>query len=266
LTKLVYIGGYGHSGSTLLEYLLASHEKVLACGEVVSAIRERGRKERCTCGQLAKDCPIWGTLQDTPNRLDGWTHEGLVLALIEAARDGGYDLMVDSSKTPWTQVMAPFRLRDDLDERFVLLHIVRDPRAVSWSAVKKAGRQGTRPLTALRSAGAALGWSLANIACEIFGRRYPAHYVRIRYEDLARDPTSVMQALLPRLLPGEIWRPEDIGTGTNRHQLYGNRLRARSLSLGEIAEDVAWKKDMAGGARALVGALTWPLRSRYGYR
>jgi hypothetical protein len=265
VTKLVYIGGYGHSGSTLIEYLLAANRKVLACGEVASAVRERGRKERCTCGRLAKDCPVWGPLQSSSDALAGRTHEGLVLALLgRAQRD--YDIMVDSSKTPWRQALAPFRLRRDLGERFILLHLVRDPRGVAWSAVKKAGRQGTRPLSALRSSAAALGWSLANAACEIFGRRYPDQYLRIRYEDFAQDPSGTMQGLLRRLLPGAEWRPEDIGTGDNRHQLYGNRLRAHSLSLAEIEEDTAWKTDLRAGSRALVSALTLPLRSRYLYR
>jgi hypothetical protein len=48
VTRLVYIGGYGHSGSTLLEYLLAASPKVVACGEVASVLRERGRKGECT--------------------------------------------------------------------------------------------------------------------------------------------------------------------------------------------------------------------------
>jgi hypothetical protein len=265
LTKLVYIGGYGHSGSTLLEYLLATHPKVLACGEVASAVRERGRKERCTCGRLAKDCKVWGPLQISPQAADGLTHEELALALLDRASET-YAIMVDSSKTPWRQARAPFRLRRDLGNRFFLLHIVRDPRGVSWSAVKKAGRQGTRPLAALRSAAAALGWSLANLACELFGRRYPEQYVRLRYEDLAQDPNAVMQRLFRVLLPGAEWRPEDIGSGDNRHQLYGNRLRAHSLSLAEIKEDSAWKSDMPGSQRELVAALSFPLRVRYGYR
>jgi hypothetical protein len=265
VTKLIYIGGYGHSGSTLIEYLLAANRKVLACGEVASALRERGRKERCTCARLAKDCPVWGPLQSSPDALTDRTHEGLALALLDRAQRD-YDIMVDSSKTPWRQALAPFRLRRDLDQRFILLHVVRDPRGVAWSAVKKAGRQGTRPFAALRSCVAALGWSLANAACEIFGRRYPDRYLRIRYEDLAQDPSAAMRGLLQRLLPGTEWRPEDIGTGDNRHQLYGNRLRAHSLSLAEIEEDTAWKTDMRALSRTLVSVLTLPLRSRYGYR
>jgi hypothetical protein len=265
LTKLVYIGGYGHSGSTLLEYLLAAHPRVLACGEVASALRQRGRKEKCTCGLPAKECPVWGALQASPHALEGWTHEGLTLSLLEQAR-AHYAVMVDSSKTPWRQALAPFRLRRDLGDRFMLVHLVRDPRGVSWSAVKKAGRQGTRPLAALRSSVAALGWSIANAACEIFGRRYPDRYLRLRYEDLALDPAGVMRDLFRKLLPDATWDPQAIGAGTNRHQLYGNRLRGRGLSLADIKEDAAWLDDMPGASRALVLALTAPLRGRYGYR
>jgi hypothetical protein len=48
VTKLVYIGGYGHSGSTLLEYLLAASPKVIACGEVASVLREGQMHLRAT--------------------------------------------------------------------------------------------------------------------------------------------------------------------------------------------------------------------------
>ena len=69
MTKLVYIGGYGHSGSTLLEYLLAASPEVIACGEVASVLRERGRKAKCTCRRDIKDCPVWGCSLLRPRRL-----------------------------------------------------------------------------------------------------------------------------------------------------------------------------------------------------
>jgi hypothetical protein len=34
MTKLVYIGGFGRSGSTLLEVLMAANPEVVACGQV----------------------------------------------------------------------------------------------------------------------------------------------------------------------------------------------------------------------------------------
>jgi Sulfotransferase family len=264
MTKLAYIGGYGHSGSTLLEYLLASSPEVVACGEVVSVPRERGRKRKCPCGSLAKDCPVWGPLQASPSALAGLSHAELTLTLLERLRSG-HVLMVDSSKTAWRSIGVPFRLRRELGSDFHLVHMVRDPRAVCWSAVKKARRQGKPPRTGLRCMIAALGWSVANLACELFGCRYPDAYTRLRYEDLTESPVPAMRALFARLLPGALWRPEEIGSGNNRHQLYGNRMRSQALSLADIKQDLAWQRDMAGAYRALVAALTFPLRRYYGY-
>jgi hypothetical protein len=265
MTKLIYIGGYGHSGSTLLEYLLAASPEIVACGEVSSVLNQRGRKEDCTSGKSAAACPVRGPLQRDPAALDGWSHERLALALLDES-GGRYAALVDSSKTPWNALRAPFRLRRALGKDFTLVHLTRDPRAVSWSAVTKAGRQGTRPLSALRASGAALGWTASNLACEAFGRAYPGQYLQLRYEDLVHAPSEVMQRLVAKLLPGHGWDPKGIGDNTNRHQLCGNRMRARRLSLAEIREDSAWLSEMPSAARAMAAILTLPLRKRYGYR
>jgi hypothetical protein len=110
LAKLVYIGGYGRSGSTLLEYLLTTHPAVVACGEVERHLRSFGKKKVCTCGRRAKRCPVWGAFQHKKGRLEGWDHEQLVLALLEHV-SGDYAAMVDSSKTAWA--LASFRSHCD---------------------------------------------------------------------------------------------------------------------------------------------------------
>ena len=180
MTKLVYIGGYGHSGSTLLEYLLAASPKTVACGEVASVLRDRDRKGKCTCRRPIKECPVWGPLFASPDTLDGMSHEDLSRALLAQDR-GAHAILIDSTKTAWRSAAFPFRLATALGGDFTLVHLVRDPRAVAWSAVKKSGRRGTRPLLPLRSTSAALGWWVANLACELFGSKYPDRYMRLRY-------------------------------------------------------------------------------------
>jgi hypothetical protein len=131
--------------------------------------------------------------------------------------------------------------------------------------LKKAGRRGARPLLPLRSASAALGWWVANLACELFERRYPGRYLRLHYEDLARAPGDAMQQLFAKLVPGSEWSAEGIGANDNRHQLYGNRMRAANLTLAEVREDAAWRRDMPRLYRSLVSSLTAPLRWHYRY-
>jgi len=264
VTKLVYIGGYGHSGSTLLEYLLAASPDVIACGEVVSVLRDRSRKSKCTCRRSIRDCPVWGPIFAVPETLDGMSHAELSQAL--AAHDGGaHAVLVDSSKTAWRSIDVPFRLARELGQDFQLVHLVRDPRAVSWSTVKKAERRGDRSIVAARAASTAAGWWIANLACELFGAFYRDRYLRVRYEDLARAPRETMGALFDKVLPGSAWPADEIGRSDTRHQLYGNRMRAGKLSLGDVREDAGWHRDMPGGVRGFVSLLTAPLRWRYGY-
>src|SRR5262245_59290730 len=102
VTKVVYIGGYGHSGSTLLEYLMAGSPSVLACGEVASSLRKRVANEsekRCSCGRTASSCPVWGFLYASDRSLPV-THAELLHELIENV-DGQHAAIVASSQAAW---------------------------------------------------------------------------------------------------------------------------------------------------------------------
>ena len=265
MTKLVYIGGYGRSGSTLLEYLLTARPDVMACGETVGALREQKPGRTCSCGRFGTECPIWGPLEASPKQLRGWSHVHLDLALLKRV-SASHEIMVDSSKTAWGEAIAPFRLRRKLGRDFLLVHLVRDPRAVSWSIVRsviaRAKRRGERANAPLRCLVSALGWPTANLACELFGRLYPDQYVLLRYEDLARSPTEVLTSLFARHLPGQDWRFDAIGTNDNRHQFYGNRMRSNQLELADIKVDEAWKDAMPATYRALVAPFSFFLRRR----
>ena len=264
MTKLVYIGGYGHSGSTLLEYLLAASPETVACGEVASVLRDRDRKGKCTCRRGVKECPVWGPLFASPDTLDGMSHEDLSRALLAQDRDA-HAILIDSTKTAWRSAIVPFRLASALGGDFTLVHLVRDPRAVAWSGVKKAGRRGTRPLLPLRSASAALGWWVANLACELFASQYPDRYVRLRYEDLARAPGDEMQSLFAKLVPGSEWPAEAIGAMRQpASALWQPHARREPVSRrGQGRRSVAARH--AAPLPLLVSLLTAPLRWRYGY-
>jgi hypothetical protein len=98
MAKLIYVGGFGRSGSTLLEYLLASHPGVLACGEVGRHPLKWRTRKRCTCGRQALECPVGAPFQFAPRKAEKWDHERLTHALAEQAA-ASFTAMVDSSKT-----------------------------------------------------------------------------------------------------------------------------------------------------------------------
>jgi hypothetical protein len=268
VTKIIYIGGYGHSGSTLLEYLIAGNPGVLACGEVVSVLRTR-KRGKCTCGQLPEECQFWGFVYSKDGRSPRCkTHSQLLSALVGHI-GGRYLALVDSSKTAWGALSSPFSLRHTFGEDFLLVHLTRQPAAACWSVLKKRSPKGRRAGRRLysesfRCVWTSLSWSVANLSCEIFRLFFPRQYRHLRYEDLVRAPVEEIGTLLTSVLPQLRWS-EDLSGSDNRHQLFGNSVRYRPLSLEAIREDLRWKTEMPREQTLLVLRLTSLLRLRYGY-
>lgn len=266
MAKVIYIGGYGRSGSTLLEYLLTAHPGVVACGEIERHLRSFGKKKICTCGRPMQDCPVWADFRHKTGRVKDLDHVQLTLALLDHV-SSDYEVMVDSSKTAWGSAFDPFRLWRQLGQDFLLVHIVRDARGVSWSAMRtpwrpKKGRRDSALTGALR---AAFGWMAANLACELFRWRHPDRYMCVRYEELSHSPEKIIGAILQRVSLASLPSLEGIEANDNRHQLHGNAMRFKPLSPSELKEDIAWKTAMPSFYRRLVSVLCWPLLNRYNY-
>jgi hypothetical protein len=266
--KLVYIGGYGRSGSTLLEALMTTSPDFVACGETIGAFRVMKSKRRCSCGRLAIECPVWGPVLESLKSNPDWTHRDLDLALLEYVAST-QRVLVDSSKTAWREALFPFKLRNTLKDNFQFVHLVRDPRAVCWSVTrdenKRAERLNQKPHIVRRCLIGASGWLFANLVSEIFRWRYPSQYVRVRYEDIVRSPQTVLESLFQRLSPGGVVDLDHPGERDNRHQLYANRARRTSLSLSDVREDEEWKTALPSNWRRVVTLLDGPLARRYGY-
>ena len=62
--QLVYIGGAGRSGSTLLDMLMGNSPLVQSVGEVHRlSWYARTDRESCTCGESVTTCPFWGRVE-----------------------------------------------------------------------------------------------------------------------------------------------------------------------------------------------------------
>lgn len=260
---LVYIGGYGHTGSTLLEYLMTGCADCIACGEVSAATHAEGSR-KCTCQRPVAKCPVWSFVADPSLDAAHWSHEALDAKLVDQARANG-GCIIDSSKTAWRSAVTVFKLQRIYPDEFRLVHIVRDPRAVCWSMLIKHKRSEAGSNDFALSIETTLGWLYANLACELFQRRHPDRYTRVRYEDLVSDPHPVMKSMLQVILPSARWTLDAVGTYDNRHQLYGNRMRRRPLDVQEIRVDDKWRSEMPHQLRRIVEAISRPLRARYGY-
>lgn len=302
LPKLVYIAGYGRSGSTVLSIALGQHKEIFGCGEIITLGHHVWENnEYCSCGSPIHDCEFWreavglwgegqslslvsdyGKLQDqfepmisvsrmlrhslTRERFD--TYSRHTLRLLEAiARHSNRGLVVDSSKLPG-RAAALARI-PGLD--LYVIHLVRDGRGVAWSLLKSYQRDKRiglqKDIEAKPVMRTALRWATVNLATESLARRLgPRRFMRIRYEDFTRDPKESLKQIGDLIGAdfGEVGEQIKAGKPLEPgHQMAGNRLRMNATI--ELSPDIKWKSQMPGRKQALFTWLcAWLLR-RYGY-
>lgn len=249
--RVLYIAGYGHSGSTLYGIVLGESSGVLSVGELGQVL------ERPDLLQPQGEVPPSGreVLSFLNQRIDmrrqdlnapGFWHE----LLCDLSRNFGARLIVDGSKTAWRNLGRPRKLRREGLSVFVL-HLIRDPRAVAYSLYRKHG-------TAMASVRALAGWVVSNV-CTIatYGR---GTYWLSFYEDFIKNPPGEVEALSTAiafdfsrsalmLRQGEVF---EAGC-----QIDGNRM-ARSGAPIRVRPDMAWR-DEAPLWVSVVGSMGLPL-------
>ena len=228
LPRVIYLGGLGRSGSTLVERLLAGLPGVCSVGEVVH-MWQRGvvQDERCGCGEAFGDCAFWsdvgaaafggwdqldvervaalrGSVDRTRHipllaapalhsaiRRDLAEYLGYYARVYSAiAEVSGCPVVVDSSKH--ASLAFCLRWHPELDLRVV--HVVRDSRAVAFSWARQVSRPdaATPSYMARYSPTAAAGhWNAQNGAFQLLARE-GVPTLRMRYEDIATAPATAL--------------------------------------------------------------------------
>jgi hypothetical protein len=299
--KVVYVGGSGRCGSTLLSLLFSEHPAFLDCGEIKN-IWERGILEdrKCACGEAFQTCDFWhrvieDAFGNTAGQIAGEMRDVVYRATryrnyprIKQASHAGhgvledrqietlgklYDaihrhaegkIIVDSSKLPsYARILM---LLPNVDLFYV--DLVRDARAVvySWQKRMKYEPGATREMDRFGLLHAALIWKFAYMTGQDVLKELPGMVVR--YEDLVTDTKATMGGLLHKIdawtggqLPGT--EISDLSwTGTS-HSLSGNPLRFRK---GEgVKLDDEWRHAFRGVDKLLTCLVCGRQLRRYGY-
>jgi hypothetical protein len=302
VARVLYLGGLGRSGTTLVERLLGELPGVCALGEVVHLWQRDIRDdERCGCGSRFSGCTFWQQVGELA--FGGWGNVDVdrVHALRDAvertrhiprlasateapaevreyanyyarvyaaaAEVSGSAVVVDSSKH--SALAHVLRWADQVDLR--VLHVVRDARGVAYSWTKTVARpetDGAEEMTRYSPGRSALLWNAHNAAFSLLARRGVA-VRRIRYEEFLLDPRAELIRIGEfaglRLNPGDLsfLRPEHADL-TAGHSAAGNPMR---FTVGRLPlrRDDAWVRALPGAQRRLVGAVCGPLLHAYGY-
>jgi len=303
MSKVLFIGGTGRTGSTLIDRVLGSCPNWLSGGELAFlwsyGLRDGGL---CSCEEPIVSCPLWSTalaaatadgpidhLRMIELRQRFWSmHLPLLLVpglgrrrlaaleefpdnvarLYRAALDTtGSRVLVDSSKD--THYSWILRERTNLDIYY--LHLVRDPRAIGHSWRRRRPERGFRDREDMERRGVlktSAYFTVSDIAAEALWQRHPDHYRMLRYEDFVVDPVGVCAQIA-----NFVGEPLDL-TGVlsghtfeprARHTTWGNPNRFEQHTT-TIRADEAWRTEQPRWRSTLLALLNAPVARRYGYR
>jgi hypothetical protein len=297
VVKVVYIMGFGRSGSTIVGDILGQLPGWFHTGELRGLwLMVRSRIRSCSCEAHVRDCPFWGQVLASawgdrdPETVGSWLQGSLQLRnlnrflradreeivsdpslrdyldLTEAlyasvARIAGARVIVDSSKRPHNAALLPF-VRG-VEPTFV--HLVRDPRGVAFSRKKVRSDAGSLPPSG--PATASKNWIALNLGAEMVRSRYPSRSIRLRYEDFAADPRAALGRILDLVKEpaGESPFLDDRTVElTPRHTLKGNPNRYQTGPI-VIRRDDDWRSRLPARSAATVTLMTLPLLLRYRY-
>jgi hypothetical protein len=302
VARVLYLGGLGRSGTTLVERLLGELPSVCALGEIVHLWQRDIRDdERCGCGARFSACTFWKRVGD--RAFGGWAnvdvdrvhalrdsvertrhiprlasgqmpmdevreYAGFYARVYAAAAEvSGSAVVVDSSKH--SALAHVLRWSDAFDLRVV--HVVRDARGVAYSWTKTVTRpetDGTDEMTRYSPGRSALLWNAHNAAFGLLARRRVAVH-RMRYEQFLADPRTALHELAD--FAGIPVVPDDLaflGDGHADlgvgHSAAGNPMR---FTVGRLPlrRDDTWTAAMPRAQRRLVGAVCAPMLRAYGY-
>ncbi len=298
-TKVLYVLGTQRGGSTIVGRVVGAQPGFAFGGEVRRLwTRGIGPGRTCGCGRGFDVCPLWSkVLPDvlvdgvTAAHVAAWQAEVApgdhswrgAERVVRASRPGarpwpaleryrevmgrmytamaralGARVLVDASKLP---VDAAVLLGIDGVEASVL-HLVRDPRGVVHSQLRRHAPQGgMERVRVLRLAGA---WAVRHGTARRLAReRGDAGWLELRYEDFATDPGPALTRVAGVVGERSGPVPPDGRYDLAEVHTAGGRLPAETGVA--LRRDDRWKTDLPAPERVVATTATLPLLLRFGY-
>lgn len=273
--RVIYIAGYGRSGSTVLDTAMSkTWVGVESGGELSLQLDAFSRPTtHCSCGRQVSDCTFWQPLytntlngnqsqtafsrhESRPSHVFGrrinqssksWVDWNTRL-LRSLSPDGGLhqeNWVVDSSKTARKAAFRPDLLEADLGVEIFIVHLVRSPKSVLLSLAKGLNRDlevgtQTRPRSRLRTI---TSWVVANAHAYRLSHKLGEQRVRrIEYEQLVADPETTLLEIGAWLRLEEDKERIDVATP---HIVTGNRSRFNSPQISRRSSNSWTRTDRA---------------------
>ncbi len=257
---VIYILGSGHSGSTILQYLLAAYPGVIGLGEV-SALAHQNKlslaNEKCSCGYSIFACQLWGDLLPSGEATPHW-YERLVTTIGQSYSQVTH--LVDSSKSihgllPWLEMA-----RKGLIAGIYIIYLVRDVRGWVFSEISRRQRKTlpSRSIFLLM-----LDWKRRQKRMLSHLEENRLDYFPLSYEALSFDTLQVLTRFAEI---ADLQEPaEDITCRLQdcvAHDVYGNRMKDDIQKRTRIKYDDRWQYHYTINLIAPVLFPVWRLNSK----
>jgi hypothetical protein len=252
--KLIYIAGCGHSGSTLLDLLLSTHQHVCGLGEVAMLVDDcnrptytspdgnRSREEQiCSCGQSIYDCSFWSRFLEYTEKQPAADFQDRYARLVKIATDemGDNVILSDSSKyqDPLQEVTKAIRsgaLQPHLgpNELFVV-HLIKDARAWVTSMKDRFDLDGWDLVRFYRK------WHRDNQQIQSFLEEKRLPSIRVSYEEICFRPHGTLSKIFEAV---GIEKAGAVGelAAADAHIGLGNPMRHDDRKSARIEYDPRW--------------------------
>ena len=245
---IIYIAGYGRSGSTLLDSILSNVPQVEGLGEVSNLFDSIQQGDSCSCGSLLHQCSHWQDaytvlesmdlveIQKAHRKVEGLgiytsNDKRLYRSFWErflSKKFEHYAFLVDSSKVSRATLFRPLMLRK-MGYNVTVVHLYKQSDQLLTSLLKGSNkdlaagvaRKGVNlHLFVLRSY---LGAVFANTLTLILGKFFSDNYVKVDFDDVKKRPADVCSMLLG--YPPLQATSNEFSKG---HGVSGNRMRKNS--------------------------------------
>jgi hypothetical protein len=305
LSRVLYIGGMGRSGSTLLQAMLGQLPGFVAAGEL-RYLWQRGPIDDvlCSCGEPFSQCPFWlgvgdrafggwkrldaPSTVDLQRSIDRHRHlPGITTPLRSAAfaarleryqellrllyqgiaSEAGAPVVVDATKDP----PHAFLLRNAFGDRLRVAHLVRDSRGVAYSWTRQVQRpevaDGSAYMEQVSPSTMALKWLDYNLLFHVLGMLgTPTLFVR--YEDMVLAPGETLRRLI-RLVNQPV-PPGPLPGEEGSIEIHPEHTLSGNplrFTIGGVTlrADERWRRSMPTSQRRVVSTITAPLLAAYGY-
>lgn len=299
--KILFVGGYGRSGSTLLDRILGhSSPAVFSGGEIRHIFAEGYAENRlCGCGVAFAECPFWtavskrafgadGSLNVAEvlarkHRVDRWwliprlaarqlhtgswgrdlaAHQDVLRRLYDGIlTESGCEVVVDSTKDP----SHGYVLATMPDVDLYVIHLVRDSRAVAHSWQRRKFNPGSGlDMNRYSLLKTGLEWDVINGL--ISGLRpLAAGYTVVHYEDFISDPATALTKVFDMVAVDPDVPSDGRLMLTDDHTVAGNPIRFKRGET-QLQLDDEWRQTMPTAGKITMTGLTLPALASYGFR